>query len=91
MGTLAPLLTNIDKLLLALSLLALLERDQGICLVSFVKGLATREGGFGAIAVPAAGVAGSAEEKFSASGAALEREVSVVLGGIFIKSFIKRQ
>ena len=91
MVTLAPLLTNINKLLLASSLLALLERDRGICFVSFVKGLATREDGFGAIAVPAAGVAGSAEEKFSASGAALEREVSVVLGGIFRKLRQKRQ
>ena len=85
MGTLAPLLANIDKLLLALSLLALFEQDRGICFVSFAKGLATREDGFGVIAVPLAGVAGSVNEKISASGAALEREVNVVFGGIFVK------
>ena len=83
MGTLALFLTNIRKLLFALSFLALLGRDRGICFVSFVEGPATLEDGPGAIAVPAAGVAGSAKENFSASGAALEREVRVVLGGIF--------
>ena len=88
-GTLGPhkrkKQTNIGKLLFALSFLALLERDHGICFVSFVEGLATLEGGFGAIAVPAAGVAGSVKENCSASGAALERELRVVLGGILKK------
>ena len=82
---LALLLTKIDKLLVTLSLLVLLERERGVGLVSFAIGRATREVGFGVIAVPSAGVAGSANENFSASGAALEREVNVVLRGIFVK------
>ena len=77
------------KLLLTLSLLALFERERGVGFVSFAKGLATREVGFGVIAVPSARVAGSANENFSASGAALEREVNVVFGGIFGKIAIK--
>ena len=91
-GALALLVTNFDKLLLALSLFALFERDRGIGFVCVAKGLATREVGFGVIAVPSPGVAGSANEN---SGAALEREVSVVLGGIFCKiatkATVKRQ
>ena len=84
-GMLALRLVKIDKLLITLSLLPLLDRERGVGFLSFAKGLATREVGFGVSAVPSAGVAGSANENFSASGAALEREVNVVFGGIFVK------
>ena len=86
----APLLVNNNRLLLILSLFSLLDRERGTCFGSFVGGLATLEDAFGAIAVPAAGVAGSANEKISASGAAFDKEVRVVLGGIFKKLLKKR-
>ena len=89
-GKLAPLLVNNDRLLLTSSFFALLGRERGTCFNSFVGGLATLEDGFRAIAVPAAGVAGSANENFSASGAAFDKEVRVFLGGIFEKLQEKR-
>ena len=69
------LLVNNNVLLL---LFALLGRDHPLFLGSFVGGLAVLVEGFVAIAVPAAGVAGSEKVNFSGSGVASDKEERVV-------------